>query len=105
MSAFGRKPGQMGARPAFGNAPRPGGFGSQGAPVDSPDGGEQFPPIDPAALADGASPAAPAVPTVPLSAHDDAMSRLQSRSNAEYAQDACWNGLIPKPPPRCPRMN
>ncbi len=77
MSAFGRKPGQAGSRPAFGSA-RPGSSSAFGS-SDAPEGGEQFPPIDPAELAGASS-----LPTMPLSPHDDAMARLQSRSSAEY---------------------
>jgi pilus assembly protein CpaF len=89
MSAFGRKPGQAGARPAFGNARTMGG-GFGGSPADGVSGGDQFPPIEPETLPSGeAAPAMP--PAIPV--QDDAMSRLQSRSNAEYLADTGPQGF------------
>ena len=93
MSAFGRKPGQMGGRPTFGGARPVGGFGSAGHDIA---GGEQFPPIDPAALPGAEGPAesaAPALPPMPMSPQEEAMARLQSRSNAEYLADAGPQGF------------
>ncbi len=81
MSAFGRKPGTGGTRPAFGNArPMTGGGGMSGgtsepAPLDI-DGGEQFPPVAPETLIPGPIPGVT----------DDAMARLQSRSSAEFME-------------------
>ena len=79
MSAFGKKPGLTGSRPAFGVA-RPmngsGGApsGQQSAPSPSSqpplDGGEQFPPIDSFDLPSGSAPR-----------ESDAMARLAERSS------------------------
>lgn len=78
MSAFGRKPGAQGARPAFGVAKPMQGGGFATSRDDS--GGSQFPAIDPAAL-----PAMPDIPATSLGGVDtDAMNRLNSRSSAEY---------------------
>ena len=75
MSAFGRKPGQQGSRPAFGVArPMQG-----GGPVPDQSGGSQFPPIDPAAL-----PSAMDGGSVTASMPEDAMSRLNSRMTMEH---------------------
>jgi pilus assembly protein CpaF len=80
VSAFGKKPGLTGSRPAFGVArPMQGGAGAAPAPsspaqsaalpsVPTPAGGEQFPPIDSAEL--------PGAPKPKM----DAMARLAERS-------------------------
>ncbi|HEY0626537.1 MAG TPA: CpaF family protein [Allosphingosinicella sp.] len=79
MSAFGRRGGVGGAggnRPAFGVAKpmKSGGFVPK--PAD-PEGGEQFPPIDPAALADDGAPSLDQAP-----APSDAMAKLNERTAA-----------------------
>jgi pilus assembly protein CpaF len=82
VSAFGKKPGLTGSRPAFGVARPMNGTGTAGtgqqsaAPQPQPplpklDGGEQFPPIDTASL-----PSSPAAPR-----ENDAMARLAERSS------------------------
>jgi pilus assembly protein CpaF len=81
VSAFGKKPGLSGGRPAFGVArPMTGGAGSapQSSPASPPPpapmppaGGEQFPPLDSVEL-----PGAAAAPR-----KDDAMARLAERSS------------------------
>ena len=74
MSAFGRKPGLTGSRPAFGNAkPMQAGYGSIAAPEEV-EGGEQFPMIDATALP---------TPSTALSENDEALARLQQRASAE----------------------
>ena len=77
MSAFGRRNGLSGApgvRPAFGVA-RP----MQGGPArpDTPEGGEQFPPVTPGALPAGAPESSAALE--PTAASSDAMTRLAER--------------------------
>ncbi len=55
MSAFGRRPGNGGAgggRPSFGIARPMKGPGGASAPVASPEGGDQFPPLDTIAFSD-----------------------------------------------------
>ena len=78
MSAFGRKSGLAGSRPAFGVArPMQG-----GALAPREKGGEQFPPIDPSAL----PPVDPlSAPTSQAMRNADAMSRLSDRANQEHA--------------------
>ena len=73
-----------------------GGFGSSGNDVPGGDlaGGDQFPPVDPAALPGAAADsAAPSLPPLPMSPQDEAMARLQSRSNAEYLAEAGPQGF------------
>ncbi|MEO7826841.1 MAG: CpaF family protein, partial [Allosphingosinicella sp.] len=58
MSAFGRRPGNGGAsggRPSFGVARPMKGLAGGGAPVASPEGGDQFPPLDTIDFADDGS--------------------------------------------------
>ena len=88
MSAFGKKPGLTGSRPAFGVARPMNGSGtpSSGQQSSAPaahsapsqlDGGEQFPPIDSASL-----PSSPAAPR-----ENDAMARLAERSSNSSIAD------------------
>ncbi|CAH0353148.1 CpaF family protein [soil metagenome] len=82
MSAFGRKNGPSGAKPGFGVA-RP----MQHTPGANrePDvrGGDQFPPIDPAAIAAAADPLSAASPQEMRNA--EALARLSDRANQEHA--------------------
>lgn len=76
MSAFGRKPGMSGARPAFGVAkPMQGGSGVSTLRPETV-GGTQFPPLDEAPLPGAES-------AVALHVEEDALTRLQARSSAE----------------------
>ena len=74
MSAFGKKPGLTGGRPAFGVArPMTGGPAtakSSSQQSSGPSGGEQFPPLDAVELPGGSSPR-----------NDDAMARLAERAS------------------------
>ena len=78
MSAFGRKPGSQGARPAFGVA-KPMQGGGPAVARDDHSGG-QFPPLDPSVL--------PAMPDLggPSSGDGDAMNRLHSRSSTDFIE-------------------
>lgn len=87
MSAFGRKNGPAGIKPAFGVA-RPMHSGGAPAPREEPRGGEQFPPIDLAAL-----PVEPAAPMTPMQRNAEALARLADRANAEHAPDAGPQGF------------
>ena len=99
MSAFGRKNGPGGIRPAFGVAkpmhvltPQSGGTGAP-APHE-PQGGDQFPPIDPTDLPplDGAE-----IPQEELSPQQvknaAAMTRLADRMNADHSGDTGPQGF------------
>jgi len=88
MSAFGRKPGAAGSRPAFGVArPMQGGGGARPADADA-NGGEQFPPIEPDALTDALD-----APSAAQQKNADAMARLSARSDAEQAAPAKAEGF------------
>ena len=79
MSAFGRKNGLGGGRPAFGVArPMQGGGTARPSGAEA-NGGEQFPPIDPSSLPD-------AGPATPRTVSEDALARLDDRANAEHVQ-------------------
>ena len=82
MSAFGRKNGPNGAKPGFGVA-RP----MQHTPGANRDpevrGGDQFPPIDPVAIAAAADPLSAASPQEMRNA--EALARLSDRANQEHA--------------------
>ena len=86
MSAFGRKPGMAGARPAFGVA-RP----MQGGAVRE-EGGKQFPPIDPAAVAAATAASPPENAGRPLNA-EDAMARLNHRMASDHSDVASPQGF------------
>ena len=77
MSAFGRKNGPAGIKPAFGVA-RP---MQNGAPVK--DGGDQFPPLEPAAFAPPSDPLSAASAQEQKNA--DAMARLTERGNTDHS--------------------
>ncbi|MDI1296117.1 MAG: CpaF family protein, partial [bacterium] len=89
MSAFGRKNGPAGMKSGFGVArPMQGGSGKEEAR-----GGDQFPPLDIAALP-GEMPFDPlSVPTSQMQRNADAMSRLSDRANAEHLPDAGPQGF------------
>lgn len=86
MSAFGRKNGLAG-KPAFGVA-RPMHGAVVPAPREEPRGGDQFPPIDIAAL-----PAEPAAPLTAVQRNAEALARLADRANADHAPDAGPQGF------------
>ena len=82
MSAFGKRGGMTGARPAFGVA-KPMKSGASGAPLQSsepPDGGDQFPPID------ELTPPVDAPVADSGAAQLGAMDRLTARQNASGEQ-------------------
>src|SRR3546814_9956885 len=80
MSAFGRKNG-LGGRPSFGVArPMQGGGPVARSPEEGEARGEQFPPIDPAALL------LSDIPQSAPSKSDEALARLSDRANAEHVQ-------------------
>jgi pilus assembly protein CpaF len=86
MSAFGRKNGPSGIRPAFGVARPMQGGGP--APRDAEArGGEQFPPIEPAALppVPAATGDALSAPTAQMQRNADAMARLSDRANTDHS--------------------
>lgn len=88
MSAFGRKNGPAGIKPGFGVA-RP-----MHAPVrEEARGGEQFPPIETAALPGEAALDMLAAPTSQMQRNSDAMQRLAERANLEHAPDAGPQGF------------
>ncbi|MEJ7927247.1 CpaF family protein [Sphingobium sp. AN641] len=88
MSAFGRKSGPAGTKPGFGVA-RPMHGGS--APGDER-GGEQFPPLDIAALP--GEPFDPlAAPTSQMQRNADAIQRLSDRANNDHVPDAGPQGF------------
>ena len=88
MSAFGRKNGPAGTKSGFGVA-RP----MHGGGKEEPRGGDQFPPIDLAALPGESAPDTLAAPTSQLQRNADAMARLSDRANAEHAPDAGPQGF------------
>ena len=78
MSAFGRKNGPAGIKPGFGVArPMQGG----GAPKEEARGGDQFPPLDIAALPGETSVDPLAAPTSQMQRNADAIQRLSDRAN------------------------
>ena len=98
VSAFGKKPGLTGSRPAFGVARPMNGTGTPGAgqqsaspqPQSDPPptlGGEQFPPIDPASLPGSTQGSAPAA------RQSDAMTRLAERASNSGAIDNGTEGF------------
>ena len=87
MSAFGRKNGLTGTKPAFGVA-RPMHGGTAPAPREEPRGGDQFPPIDMNAL-----PGDPAAAMTPTQRNAEALARLADRANAEHTPDAGPQGF------------
>ncbi len=86
MSAFGRKPGLGGNRPAFGVA-RP----MQGGGPVREEGGGQFPPINPAAIAAAAQSASPG--TARPNSPEEAMARLNERMSADHSDLAAPQGF------------
>ncbi|HEX7742608.1 MAG TPA: CpaF family protein [Sphingobium sp.] len=89
MSAFGRKNGPAGIKPGFGVArPMQG-----GAPREDMRGGEQFPPIDAAALPADAPLDPLSAPTSQMQRNADALQRLSDRANAEHQADAGPQGF------------
>ncbi len=89
MSAFGRKNGPAAIKPGFGVArPMQGGVAKEDAR-----GGDQFPPLDLAALP-GEVPLDPlSAPTSQMLRNADAMSRLSERANAEHLPDTGPQGF------------
>ncbi|NML08991.1 CpaF family protein [Sphingobium sp. AR-3-1] len=90
MSAFGRKNGPAGIKPGFGVArPMQGGSPKE----EAPRGGDQFPPLDIAALP-GEIPFDPlSAPTTQMQRNSDAMARLSDRANADHVPDAGPQGF------------
>ena len=91
MSAFGRKNGPAGIKPGFGVA-RPMHSGGA-AREEAPRGGEQFPPLDLAALPGEIQLDPLSAPTSQMQRNADAMSRLSERANAEHVADAGPQGF------------
>ncbi|CAN5209592.1 CpaF family protein [soil metagenome] len=89
MSAFGRKNGPGGIRPAFGVA-RPM-QGAPGARDSEARGGEQFPPIEPASLPPVSDPLTALSPQMQRNA--DAMSRLSDRANTDHSHSSAPEGF------------
>ena len=78
MSAFGKRGGMGGGRPAFGVAkPMKGSPSASASPLD---GGDQFPPVDDLALPAETAPDSPGGPS------NGAMDRLTARQNASGEQ-------------------
>ncbi|HEX7821824.1 MAG TPA: CpaF family protein [Sphingobium sp.] len=94
MSAFGRKNGPSGIRPAFGVArPMQGPGGSR---ETESRGGEQFPPIEPAALPAAAAPVSSdplSAPTAAMQRNADAMARLTDRANTDHSASSAPEGF------------
>ncbi len=90
MSAFGRKNGPAGIKPGFGVA-RPMQGGS--APKEEARGGDQFPPLDIAALPGEMIFDPLAAPPTQLQRNADAMQRLSDRANNDHVPDAGPQGF------------
>jgi pilus assembly protein CpaF len=91
MSAFGRKNGPAGIKSGFGVA-RPM-HGHAPSPKEASRGGEQFPPLDMAALPGESQQIPFTAPTSAQQRNADAMLRLSDRANAEHMPDAGPQGF------------